>query len=97
MTKENLITAKEGISLEITLQADPSRARSPNAARGLGTIRGVVVSLANAAVDRARKAKPKTKCNTNSLHQHSSSARGGPERLRALVFAKSPKLLDLPK
>jgi hypothetical protein len=36
--------------LDITLGEDQSRVRTPNAARILGTIRRVVVSLANAAV-----------------------------------------------
>ena len=41
--------------LDITLQEDLSRVRSPNSVRVLGMIRRIVVSLANAAVDRARK------------------------------------------
>lgn len=81
--------------LDVTLQEDLSRVRSPKAARVLGLIRRVIVSLANAAVDRARKAKPKTKCNTKSFRQRFLSARGGRERLDALLFAKSPSVLDL--
>ena len=48
---------------------DLSRVRSPQAARVLGMIRRVILSLANAAVEQARKANPKTKCNTKSFHQ----------------------------
>lgn len=81
--------------LDITLREDQSRVRTPGAARILGTIRRVVVSLANAAVDRARKKKPKTKCNTRTFQKNFRSARGGRERLRALIFAKSPNVLDL--
>ena len=81
--------------LDITLQEDLSRVRSPGAARVLGMIRRVVVSLANAAVDRARKANPKTKANTASLRQSFLSANGGPQSLSSLIFANNPKVLDL--
>ncbi len=81
--------------LDITLREDQSRVRHPKAARVLGTIRRVVVSLANAAVDRARRRNPKTKHNTRSFQQRFRAARGGPERLHALIHAKFPKVLDL--
>jgi hypothetical protein len=81
--------------LDITLREDQSRVRTPRAARVLGTIRRVVVSLANAAVNRARKNNPKTKCNTKSFQKRFRSARGGRERLQALIFAKFPDVLDL--
>jgi len=54
-----------------------------------------VVSLANAAVNRVRQKNPKTKSNTRSFQMRFRSARGGRQRLRALVFAKSPSLLEL--
>jgi hypothetical protein len=81
--------------LDVTLQEDLSRVRSPKAARVLGMIRRVIVSLANAAVDRARQTQPKTKTNTKSFRQRFLSARGGRERLHALLFAKKPQVLDL--
>lgn len=81
--------------LDITLREDQSRVRTPGAARILATIRRVVLSLANAAVNRKRKENPKTKCNTNSFQKRFRSARGGRERLHALIFAKSPDVLDL--
>lgn len=81
--------------LDMTLREDQSRVRTPGAARVLGTIRRVVVSLANAAVNRKRKKAPKTKCNTRSFQKRFRSARGGRERLRALLFAKYPDVLDL--
>jgi predicted transposase YbfD/YdcC len=81
--------------LDMTLREDQSRVRTPGAARVLGTIRRVVVSLANAAVNRKRKKTPKTKCNTSSFQKRFRSARGGRERLRALVLAKYPDVLDL--
>jgi hypothetical protein len=83
--------------LDITMQEDLSRVRTPNSAMVLGMIRRVVLSLSNAAVDRARRANPKTKFNTNKFQQRFRSARGGRERLQALVFAKKPALLDLEK
>ncbi len=81
--------------LDITLREDQSRVRKPGAARILGTVRRVVVSLANAAVNRARKDNPKTKHNTRSFQNRFRSARGGRERLQALIFAKCPNVLDL--
>lgn len=81
--------------LDITLREDQSRVRHPTAARVLGTLRRVVVSLANAAVDQARRQNPKTKCNTGSFLKQFRSARGGRERLHALICAKSPHVLDL--
>lgn len=81
--------------LDITLREDESRVRTPNSAQILGMVRRIVVSLANAAVNRARRIKPKTKCNTKSFVQQFRSARSGPQRLRALIFSKVPGILDV--
>ncbi|MCF7764006.1 MAG: hypothetical protein K9N62_10070, partial [Verrucomicrobia bacterium] len=81
--------------LDITLREDESRVRTPKAARILGTIRRVVVSLANAAVNRARKKNPKAKCTTGTFQSRFKSARGGRERLHALIFAKHPTVPEL--
>ena len=81
--------------LDISMQEDLSRVRTPNAARVLGMIRRVVLSLSNAAVDKARKQNPKTKFNTKSFRQRYLTARGGRERLQALIFAQNPAVLDL--
>ena len=81
--------------LDISMREDDSRVRTPRAARVLGSIRRIVLSLSNAAVDRSRKKNPKTKDNTKSFRQRFLSARGGRERLQALIFSKSPKVLDL--
>ena len=81
--------------LDMTMQEDLSRVRTPNSALVLGMIRRVVLSLSNAAVDLARKAEPKTKFNTKKFQQRFRSARGGRQRLQALIFAKSPALLEL--
>jgi len=79
------------------MQEDLRRVRTPNSALVLGMVRRVVLSLSNAAVDEARKQNPKSKCNTKSFRQRFLSARGGRERLQALVFAKNPAVLDLAK
>ena len=81
--------------LDVSLQEDLSRVRTPNSALVLGMIRRVVLSLSNAAVDRARKKHPKTKFNTKSFRQRYLSARGGRERLHALILAQNPAVLDL--
>lgn len=81
--------------LDITLQEDRSRVGHSGAARILGAIRRVIVSLANAAVDRARKKNPKTKCNTATFQKQFRSARGGAQRLQALISAKHPNVLEL--
>ncbi len=83
--------------LDLTMGEDASRVRTPNSAWVLGMIRRVVLSLSNAAVDGARQAKPKTKFNTKKFQQAFRTACGGRERLKALIFAKSPAVLDLGK
>lgn len=81
--------------LDITLREDTSRVRTPKAGRILGTIRRVVVSLANAAVNRARTKNSKTKYNTGTFQSCFKSARGGRQRLHALITAKFPNILEL--
>lgn len=81
--------------LDMTMQEDLSRVRTPNSALVLGIIRRVVLSLSNTAVNIARRANPKTKFNTKSFQQRFRSAHGGRERLHALIFAKQPAVLDL--
>ena len=81
--------------LDITMLEDLSRVRTPNSALVLGMIRRVVLSLSNAAVDAARKTNPKSKFNTKTFRQHFLSARGGRERLQALIFAQSPAVVNI--
>jgi hypothetical protein len=81
--------------LDITMQEDLSRVRTPNSALVLGMVRRVVLSLSNAAVDKARQGNPKSKFNTKQFRQRFLSDRGGPERLHALIYAKNPAVLDL--
>ena len=90
-----VIESRRHHCLDSSLQEDLSRVRHPNSAFVLGVIRRVVLSLANAAVDRVRKKKPKTKSNTKSFCQRFKSNQGGRERLQALIFAKNPDVLNL--
>lgn len=83
--------------LDITMQEDLSRVRTPNSARVLGTIRRIVLSLANAALDKVRKLKPKIKANIKKWRQRFLSARGGVQRLENLILSKSPAVLTLAK
>ncbi|MBM3835692.1 MAG: hypothetical protein FJ403_20960 [Verrucomicrobia bacterium] len=69
--------------------------RTPTAARILGTIRRIVRSFANAAVNRAGKNNPKSKCNTGTFQSRFKSAHGRRERLHALIHPKLPSVLDL--
>lgn len=81
--------------LDVSMQEDLSRVRTPDSARVLGMIRRVVLSLSNAAVDNDRRKNPKTKSNTKTFRQRFLSARGGRQRLHALIFAQNPAVLDL--
>jgi hypothetical protein len=83
--------------LDITMREDFSRVRTPNSAHVLGMVRRVILSMANAAVDCARRANPKTKFNTKTFCQRFRSARGGHERLHSILFAKRPAVLNLKK
>ncbi len=79
-------------SLDMTMQEDLSRVRNPEAAHTLGTIRRVLLSLANAALDRLRTVKPKTKANIKTYRQRFLSAQQGRHRLHSLLFSKSPDI-----
>lgn len=83
--------------LDMSMGEDLSRVRTPRSALVLGMVRRVVLSLSNAAVDVARQTNPKTKFNTKKFQQTFRSARGGRERLQALIFAKVPAVLSLGK
>lgn len=78
--------------LDVTLREDTSRVRTPNSARVLGTIRRVIVSLANAAVNKARLIKPKSKANTGDFQARYNESNGGAQRLYSLIFSNFPAL-----
>ncbi len=80
-------------ALDISLDEDRSRVRQPNAALVLGWFRRLVVSVAQAAIARAQTKKTRW---TVRRYQHRFAHRdGGPERLRALIFAQSPRSCHL--
>ena len=75
-------------ALDVSLDEDRSRVRNANAALVLGMFRRLVVSLAQAAIKQAQTKK--TRWSVRRYQQRFSRRDGGPERLRALVFAKNP-------
>jgi hypothetical protein len=77
-------------ALDVTLREDHSRVRQPQAAFALSLFRRVVVSFAQAWLDECRKLNPKSRATTRKFQQRFRRDDGGRERLRALLFAKSP-------
>jgi len=82
-------------ALDVSLDEDRSRVRNPNAALVLGMFRRLVVSVAQAAI--AQVQTPKTRWSVRRYQQRFGHRHGGPESLRALVFAKTPNYWRLPK
>ncbi len=80
--------------LDVTMREDQSRVRTARAAHVLSTVRRVVLTLPNAAVDRARAKNPKIKYYTKDFQERFSRADDGKERLRVLIFVKSPNIYD---
>jgi len=83
-----IIESKLHQALDISLDEDRSRVRQPNAALVLGLFRRLVVSVATAAIARAQTKK--TRWSVRGYQQQFGRRDSGPERLRALVFAKNP-------
>jgi len=77
-------------ALDVTLREDHSRVRRPKAAFALSLFRRVVVSFAQAWLEQCRKLNPKSRATTRKFQQRFRRDDGGRERLRALLFAKSP-------
>jgi len=75
-------------ALDVSLDEDRSRVRNPNAALVLGMFRRLVVSVAQAAVKGVQTKK--TRWSVRRYQQQFARRNGGPERLRAVVFAKDP-------
>ena len=82
-------------ALDVSLDEDRSRVRNGNAALVLGIYRRLVVSVAQAAI--AQVQTQKTRWSVRRYQQQFAHRDGGPERLRALVFAKAPNSWRLPK
>lgn len=85
-----VIESKLHHALDVTLREDHSRVRQPKAAFALSLFRRVVVSFALAWLSECRKLKPKSRTTTRKFQQRFRCQDGGPERLHALLFAKSP-------
>lgn len=82
-------------ALDVSLDEDRSRVRHPNAALVLGMFRRLAVSVAQAAIQQAQTKK--TRWSVRRYQQRFAHCDGGPARLYALVFAKSPTSWRLPK
>jgi hypothetical protein len=76
--------------LDVTMDEDRSRLRQPNGALVMAMFRRTAVSFALAWLAHARAAKPKSRASARSFQKSFHRRETGPERLRALVFAKSP-------
>ena len=81
-------------SLDVTLNEDQSRVRDRNAALVLALFRRVTVSLALEWLETARTVKPRASIRSFQKRFHHRD--GGPERLNAIIFAKSPSAWKLP-
>jgi hypothetical protein len=81
--------------LDVSLDEDRSRVRHGNAALVLGLFRRLVVSVAQSWLTTVRT--PRTRWSVRRFQQGFAHREGGCERLRALVFAKSPVSWRLPK
>ncbi len=84
-------------ALDVTLGEDHSRVRNPKAAFALSLFRRVVVSFAQVWLEQGRKINPRSRATTGKFQKRFLHDNGGPERLRALIFSKSPVSWRLPK
>ena len=84
-------------ALDVTLSEDHSRVRNPKAAFALSLFRRVVVSFAQVWLEECRKINPRSRMTTRKFQKRFLHHDGGPERLRALIFSKSPVSWRLPK
>ena len=82
-------------ALDVSLDEDRSRVRNPNAALVLGMFRRLVVSVGQAAI--AQVQTQKTRWSVRRYQQQFAHRDGGPARLHALIFAKSPNSWRLKK
>jgi len=77
-------------ALDVTLGEDRSRVRNPKAAFALSLFRRVVVSFAQVWLEQCRKINPRSRMTTRKFQKRFLRRDGGPERLQALIFSKSP-------
>jgi len=81
--------------LDVSLDEDRSRVRNANAALVLGMFRRVVVSCAQAWLAAVQTRQ--TRFSVRRFQKQFARRNGGPQRLDALVFAKSPTAWRLAK
>jgi len=81
--------------LDVSLDEDRSRVRNANAALVLGMFRRVVVSCAQAWLAAVQTRQ--TRYSVGQFQKQFARRNGGPARLTALVFAKSPTAWRLTK
>jgi hypothetical protein len=84
-------------ALDVSLAEDQSRVRQPKAALLLSLFRRLVVSFAQAWLQAGRKLNPRSRATTGKFQKRFHHRDGGPERLQALIFAKSPVCWRLTK
>lgn len=84
-------------ALDVTLREDHSRVRNPRAAFALSLFRRVVVSFAQVWLEECRKINPRSRMTTRKFQKRFLHRNGGPERLHALIFSKSPDSWRLTK
>jgi predicted transposase YbfD/YdcC len=84
-------------ALDVTLREDHSRVRNPRAAFALSLFRRVVVSFAQVWLEECRKINPRSRMTTRTFQKRFLHRNGGPERLHALIFSKSPDSWRLTK
>jgi predicted transposase YbfD/YdcC len=84
-------------ALDVTLGEDHSRVRNPKAALSLSLFRRMVVSFAQVWLAQCRKVNPRSRATTRKFQKRFLHRHGGPERLHALIFSKSPDAWRLPK
>ncbi len=76
--------------LDVVLDADRSRLSTPNSAGVLGLFGCCTVSLAWEWVAQQRILHPKSKASVRRFQKSFHRREGGPDRLQALIFSKSP-------
>ena len=84
-------------ALDVTLGEDHSRVHNSKAAFALSLFRRVVVSFAQVWLEECRKINPRNRATTRKFQKRFLHHNGGPERLQALIFSKSPTAWRLPK
>lgn len=84
-------------ALDVTLAEDHSRVRNPKAAFALSLFRRLVVSFAQVWLEECRRLNPRSRATTRKFQKRFLRRDGGPERLEALIYSKSPVSWRLPK